>query len=63
MRADLHHDWQPGPHPRVRFKPCGLCGRAKRNIIHRLRSRCSVCLGFFQHYELDSSRRCDECRP
>lgn len=63
MRADLRHDWLTGPNQQVRFRPCGLCGKAKRNPIHRLRSRCSVCFTYCKHYELDSSRRCRECAP
>ena len=39
------------------------CGKARGNLIHRLGSRCSMCFRYFRHYELDSSRRCDECRP
>jgi len=42
---------------------CKRCGYAKGNRRHRLGSRCSVCFRYFRHYELDSSRRCDECRP
>lgn len=42
---------------------CGRCGKAESNIIHRLGGRCSMCFRYFRHYELDSSRRCDECRP
>ena len=42
---------------------CNRCGWARSNIRHRLGSRCSMCFRYFRHYELDSSRRCDECRP
>ena len=62
MNPAIRHRWQPGVLS-VRFEPCGVCGKARRNIIHRLGGRCSMCVRYFRHYELDGSRRCDECRP
>ena len=57
----LRHRFDPLS-PRWRNLGC-RCGKARANIIHRLGGRCSMCFRYFRHYELDSSRRCDECRP
>jgi hypothetical protein len=64
MNPSIRHRWEDWPGaPETGFSPCAACGKAKRNIIHRLGGRCSMCFRYFRHYELDSSRRCDECRP
>lgn len=42
---------------------CKRCGYRASNRIHRTGSRCSVCFRYYKAYELDSSRRCDSCRP
>lgn len=42
---------------------CLRCGKGRSNIIHRLGGRCSMCFKYYRWFELDSSRRCDECRP
>jgi hypothetical protein len=60
MAVILRHRYEPRGNA---WGLCFRCGKVKGNIIHRLGGRCSMCFKYYRHYELDSSRRCDECRP
>lgn len=62
MNPAIRHQYDPATLPDEGWAPC-RCGKARRNLIHRLGGRCSMCFRYFRHYELDSSRRCDDCRP
>jgi hypothetical protein len=56
---------------RIRHEPkigiggkCFYCGyAASYRRLHRVGSRCSMCFTYYPIYELDASRRCDDCRP
>jgi hypothetical protein len=59
--------YDPVRHPFISKWPfltlCHRCSRIKEARVHRLGSRCSMCFRYYRRYELDDSRRCDECRP
>jgi hypothetical protein len=42
---------------------CWMCGERRGNRREHTGSRCSMCFRYYPIYELDSSRRCDDCRP
>lgn len=56
----IRHSFKASP---VLPSRCFHDGRGPRHWLHRIGSRCSMCFRYFPHYALDSSRRCDECRP
>jgi len=59
--------WDPVRHAFLSTWPflslCKQCGYTQNNRRHRQGSRCSMCFTYHKRYELDDSRRCDECRP
>lgn len=63
MAVSLRHRYERLTSPEHDYNGCRRCGKGRTSVIHRLGGRCSACFRYFKHYELDASRRCDDCRP